>query len=238
MDEYDIEDFYLDKSFYRKLYRLTKLVNNILVENGIQYWTDGGTLIGVLRHRGMIPWDDDVDIKVWHKDWLRLLKPEMVDKFKKAGLTIVREKNRDRSIILIKVFPTNAKERKDNYGLPFIDIFSVSLDKEDPKRVVFSHKWARKLWGKGYQTIDEMYPLKYSKYSNFKIIVPNHAEEYLTRLYGKSWKKEGRIYQSHVLGIELEKPLIWNGPFLAAKDFDNTVELVQAPKKLLEKYPL
>lgn len=53
---------------------ILKYINDFCKKNNIEYFLAYGTLIGAIRHRGFIPWDDDIDIVIKRKDYERFRK--------------------------------------------------------------------------------------------------------------------------------------------------------------------
>lgn len=59
---------------------LLKELDYVCKQNGLQYWLDGGTQLGVVRHKGFIPWDDDIDVAMMREDYEKI-----IDAFKKSS---------------------------------------------------------------------------------------------------------------------------------------------------------
>lgn len=54
--------------------KLLRVFDDICRKNNLNYWLDGGTLIGAIRHNGFIPWDDDIDVAMLYDDYERFIK--------------------------------------------------------------------------------------------------------------------------------------------------------------------
>jgi len=120
-------------------------IDKICKRHHIEYWLDGGSLLGAVRHGGFIPWDDDIDIAMRLEDekrfeevalkelpeWLFLQTPQ-TDPGSKEPITKIRDNN---SLYI---------EQGDDFTRPyvkgiFVDIFPFVDYPNIPR------KWIKKL---------------------------------------------------------------------------------------------
>ncbi len=79
--EYDAETL---KRIQQMELEILRDFQKLCARHGIDYFAGGGTAIGAIRHKGMIPWDDDIDINLLRKDYNRFIeyaKTEYSDKY-------------------------------------------------------------------------------------------------------------------------------------------------------------
>ena len=121
---------------------LLKLVQDICEEHHITYFAEGGTLLGAIRHKGFIPWDDDIDLSMFRDDYDRfvaIVNEKYSDKYTISGFCQTEKGMTEQDIDYSSFGPVISKWNYGEYlrrfhNFPFavrIDIFPMDYVSRD-----------------------------------------------------------------------------------------------------------
>ncbi len=183
------------KGIVKKIYQLMYDFKRIVEKKGITYWTSGGTTLGVERHGGLIPWDDDLDVCMINKDRKKLLECE--HEFEKNGYYMVK------TWFGYKVCYKDGKiVEGEAYTFPNIDIFLMKKteDKWEP-----IYKVVREMWPKEFYKEKDLFPLETGKFGEIEVPCPKESVKYLNNMYGIDWTTHAYRQYDHAKEEQIEK---------------------------------
>ena len=118
---------------HQHLLQIAQCFDILCTKHQIPYFMLGGTMLGAIRHKGFIPWDDDMDFGIprpYFQKFIEIAQIELPDKYEvltrknasaiKKGFIKIQLKG---SKVIEKVFES---ENKDFYNGISIDIFPFS----------------------------------------------------------------------------------------------------------------
>ncbi|MBR2523990.1 MAG: LicD family protein [Clostridiales bacterium] len=146
--EYSLKGEKLER-LHKELLAMLLDVKAVCDKNGIDYMLYAGSLIGAIRHKGFIPWDDDIDLMMLRKEAMRFIKcfrEEFPDKY------VIYEPLDSSTYIykMIKIYKKGTTFIEVPFsGVPgpnmlFLDVFLIENVPASP--------FVRKIKGKVYET--------------------------------------------------------------------------------------
>jgi lipopolysaccharide cholinephosphotransferase len=185
-----------------RLYDLMMKVDCLFKQHDLSYWAMSGTLLGAVRHEGVIPWDDDLDVAICAEDIPSLEKLEGMLADMGLGMAYYSESQ------FYKIFPLDGepifkKGEVRPWRYPFIDIFPFVVVGD--KRIYMSEVWRKRQPNEFFYSGDlSSSPMKLP-FGPMMIPVPREYLDYVKRVYGEDWNSVAYLQFDHKHGRRRKK---------------------------------
>lgn len=211
-------------------YRMLGDFDQFCTANNIEYWLEGGTLIGAHFHQGIIPWDDDLDLAMTRENWNKLVKlnPQWED-------MILQTYGNDKHFNSVKFYKLRDKHSylndgrywssaSNEYQGLFVDIFVYDdTPYESYEDTPESHKRAlrKSLLSRNFYELFHIFPFD-SQHLNFlkQSECSNKKYEYMRLDYRCSTKENKHYFLKKSKVFPLQRVKFGSGEFPAPKDID------------------
>lgn len=182
-------------------------IHEFCVSNNIRYSLGGGTLLGAIRHKGYIPWDDDIDIMLPRPDYERFIRefqgfdPELTVQNYYTDISFHREWTRICNNRTLLVYDLAV-------GGVFIDVFPIDGLPNEEETIQYLNRFKEirgKFWRttkKKRETIKESFHISRLKYYLRKLFFPSRKTviaEYETLF--NSYPFETSEYAGAITGV-------------------------------------
>ena len=134
------------EAYKQKLLEVYDFTVKFFDDHHLQWWAAYGTGIGAVRHQGIIPWDDDIDLHMLRKDYEKLIT--LREEIRSYGYDLLSAHDGSYSLFFLKISDqrTTLVERKEepiDIGV-FVDIFPLDYvgdEKEFESNYICLRKW-------------------------------------------------------------------------------------------------
>lgn len=153
--------------------KMLKEIDRICRKHQIQYMLDAGTLLGAVRHKGFIPWDDDVDLVFTRENYERFA--QVVRKELPEGMKLLEPRQLQGGNAFYDFTPriiyVNSQTHEDGEEMKFyggglnhlwVDLFILDKLPENKAAAAFTRFLQMAVYG---LAMGHRYRLDYSKYS-------------------------------------------------------------------------
>lgn len=196
-------------------------IDRVCLANNLRYILDGGTMLGAVRHKGFIPWDDDLDIAMPRDDYEKFMgiaNKELSSHYQFQCMENTKEY--PYNFGKVRAVHTVYKEKFSsslhiNHGI-YIDVFPMDyVDVDNPKKLALVQRQIAHLTQLRYAKLGLCHGLKFLP---FKIVPLHIYNKLLTSLMKYSYS----TCKEHVQKLAHFGK---NKPPISISIFDNTIRV-------------